>query len=68
MPITADKVCAPRKKGDRYDIGIYRPRYNSLAPCRCVSALVFLIIVDLRINETLQTGAVENRPYRSPVW
>ena len=25
-------------------------------------------IVDLRINETLQTGAVFNRPYRSPVW
>ena len=25
-------------------------------------------MVDLRINETLQTGAVRNRTYRSPVW
>ena len=25
------------------------------------------IMVDLRINETRQTGAVSNRPYRSPV-
>ena len=27
-----------------------------------------VIIVDFRINGTLQTGAVENRTYRSPVW
>ena len=27
-------------------------------------ALTTQIIVDLRINETLQTGAVENRTYR----
>ena len=26
------------------------------------------IIVDLRVNETLQTDAVGNCPYRSPVW
>jgi len=25
-----------------------------------------IIIVDLRINETLQTGAVANRTYRGP--